>query len=148
MKLLRHFRSTDPTRAHRARRAAVVMAAGALSLAACAAPTRYMGISLRPGAADAGLQSLAQRALEGDKHAQLELGIRFEEGRGVPCDPARAMKLYRAAASDSGGTMWVYSPPVQKGAAGQVLQIWTGLPQMGLENARERLEAIEHRRKR
>ncbi len=58
------------------------------------------------------LGSLAQRASTGDKHAQLELGIRFEEGRGVERDLKKARKLYGKAASDSGGTIWVYSPPV------------------------------------
>ncbi len=117
----------------------------ALSLASCAASSQYMGISLRPGAAEPSLQSTAQRARAGDKYAQLELGIRFEDGNGVPREAARALELYRAAATDSGGTIWVYSPPVRKGDTGRVLPVKMGQPQAGLAEARRRLEALEMR---
>jgi len=41
---------------------------------------------------------LARTAQVGDKLAQLELGKRFEAGRGVPKDLDRAAKLYAASA--------------------------------------------------
>jgi TPR repeat protein len=76
----------------------------ALLLAAGCADRDYQGISFAQGAAASELQSLAQRARGGDKHAQLELGIRFEAGLGVPVDWARAERLYGLAAATSGGT--------------------------------------------
>ena len=39
-----------------------------------------------------------------------ELGIRFEEGRGVPRDLEKARKLYRIAVISTGGTTFYYSP--------------------------------------
>lgn len=47
------------------------------------------------------LTALARLAEKNDKGAQLELGIRFEEGIGVPKDLDTARKLYRMAARDS-----------------------------------------------
>jgi hypothetical protein len=71
------------------------------------------------------------------------LGIRYEEGRGVERDLGRARKFYRAAASDSGGTMWTYSSPVGNGTKGRVVPVRRGLRQSGLAEARERLERLE-----
>ncbi|MEA3043722.1 MAG: hypothetical protein QOH47_1560 [Sphingomonadales bacterium] len=62
-------------------------------LAACAANS-HAGISPAPGGAGPDLQALTRQAQAGDKQAQLELGIRYEEGRGVERDPARAERLY------------------------------------------------------
>jgi hypothetical protein len=67
-------------------------------LAACSTRA-YAGISFAPGAAEPDLQSLARQARSGDKQAQLQLGIRYEEGRGVPVDLARAERLYFQAAT-------------------------------------------------
>lgn len=47
------------------------------------------------------LTALARLAEQNNKSAQLELGIRFEEGIGVPKDIKQARKLYRMAARDS-----------------------------------------------
>jgi hypothetical protein len=116
------------------------------ALAACAAGSSYMGIPLATAMAagpDAALRNLAARAQSGDKHAQLELGIRFEEGRGVPRDLAKAERLYRLAATDSGGTMWIYSPPVKEGASGRVIPVERGPLQPGLEEASRRLAALQ-----
>ena len=122
------------------------------ALAACAAPSSYMGISfsksapLAPGANQeriAALQALARRAQQGSKHAQLELGIRFEECVGVPCDLDKAKKLYRKAASNSGGTVWVYSPPVGNGTSGQTAPFNLGSRQQGLAEAMRRLEVLK-----
>jgi hypothetical protein len=59
------------------------------TVATACASSNYMGISLAPGAAPTDVQHLAARAQAGDKQAQLELGERFEEGRGVPTDRGR-----------------------------------------------------------
>ena len=124
----------------------------ALALAGCAAPSRYMGIdisqSVRPERVEgfqerADLHSLASRAQSGDKQAQLELGIRFEEGRGVTRDLKKARKLYAKAATSSGGTIWVYSPPVGNGTSGRVIPVNAGPRQHGLAEAKRRLEGLE-----
>jgi hypothetical protein len=121
-------------------RAVMVLAAGWL-VVGCASNS-YMGIPLDApvaGGLGAALRNLAARAQAGDKHAQLELGIAFEEGREVTCNLARAEKLYRLAAADSGGTMWVYSPPVREGTSGRVLPLDRGPKVNGLEEAKRRL---------
>jgi hypothetical protein len=81
-----------------------------------------MGIPLASGAADPELQALARRAQSGDKQAQLELGIRYEEGRGVRTDYELAERLYRTASGPS-GPAFVYAPPARRGEAGRVLQM-------------------------
>ena len=121
--------------------ARIAAAVAALMLSACASHS-YMGIPLGQGLAAPELQQFATRARAGDKQAQLKLGIAFEEGRGVPVDVKRAIGLYRMAASDSGGTMWVYSPPVGKGTKGRVMQVETVRRQAGLVEAKRRLEAV------
>jgi len=77
--------------------------------------TRRPALAFKRSYADMPLSQLASEAQRGSKQAQLELGIRFEEGRGVALDMGKARKLYAQAASDSGGTIWVYSPPVGNG---------------------------------
>jgi hypothetical protein len=86
-----------------------LLAAAALVLSGCASQ-QYMGVSLKPGGADPAVQALAARASTGDKQAQLDLGIRFEEGAGVARDLTAAKKLYRQAASDSGGSRLLLMP--------------------------------------
>jgi hypothetical protein len=112
-----------------------------LALAACAAPSSYMGISFAPGAAAGDLQDLARRAQAGDKQAQLDLGIAYEEGRGVAVDLKRAERLYRMAATTSGGTLYVYQPPVKKGGRGGAVPVNMGPVVLGLEAAKARLAA-------
>lgn len=53
------------------------------SISACAASSEYMAIGFAPSAASPNIQALAQRAQAGDEAAQLELGIAYEEGRGL-----------------------------------------------------------------
>ena len=120
-----------------------LLLAGGLALTGCAAPTSYAGISLVPGATDPELQRLAQMARSGDKQAQLELGIRFEEGLGVERNIGKARKQYRQAASDSGGVIWVYQPPVKKGGSGRVMPVNFGARQKGLVEAARRLDALK-----
>jgi hypothetical protein len=122
------------------------LAAAILLLAGCGPATSYQGISLRGGGAAPEVQALATRAASGDKYAQLELGIRFEEGRGVPLDWERAERLYRTAAAQRGGTMMVYVPPTRRGGAGHVMPISSGPVVPGLPEARARLEALRKRR--
>lgn len=115
-----------------------------ISLAACAAPSQYMGIRLAGGRADPELQQLANRARAGDKQAQLELGIAFEEGRCVRRDRKRAERLYAAAAADVGGRIWIFSPPVRKGASGRTVPVDQAPAQRGLEEAVRRLDALRN----
>ena len=116
--------------------------AAAMLLSGCASQ-QYMGVSLKPGGADPAVQALAARASIGDKQAQLDLGIRFEEGAGVARDLDTAKKLYRQAASDSGGTIWVYTPPVGNGTSGRVVPVESGTKQYGISEAQQRLKTLE-----
>ncbi|MFA5968535.1 MAG: hypothetical protein WC816_04755 [Sphingomonas sp.] len=121
---------------------ALVLAA----LTACAAPSHYAGVDLHPGVVSPDLQSLAVQAQSGSKQAQLELGIRYEEGDGVPQDYARAKRLYRMAASDSGGTLWVYAPSPGGGAPGRVMPVDRGPRVAGLAEARRKLQELQQGR--
>jgi hypothetical protein len=112
-------------------------------LSACTAPSSYMGIGFAPGAASPELQTLAQRAQAGDKQAQLDLGIAYEEGRGVVADRNKALKLYTLASVDTGGTMWVYVPPVGNGTSGRVMPVSLGTREKGLSEATRRLDALK-----
>ncbi len=112
------------------------------ALAACAAPASYMGISFVPGATPTELQQLAMRAQNGDKQAQLDLGIAYEEGRGIAVDLKRARALYKAAATTIGGTIYVYTPPVKQGGRGMVMPVNLGSVVTGLPVARVRLKMI------
>ncbi len=94
------------------------------------------------------LGELARLASMGSKRAQLELGVRFEEGRGVACDPEKARALYRKAATSTGGTIWVYQPPVGNGTSGRTVPIDSGPREVGLASAAERLAALERRMER
>ena len=121
--------------------------APALLLAGCSTPAVYMGVDLRTPPGNRGieqLQRLAGAAQAGSKPAQLELGRLFEDGNGVPEDADRACRLYEAAAATSGGTIYVYSPPVGKGGAGRVIPITTPVIE-GLPVAKERLATLRYR---
>lgn len=91
-------------------RAGLCLAAAALALPGCATSSSYAGISLKPGAADPELQRLAQQARSGNLQARLDLGIRYEEGDGLPVDYRRAARLYLDAASPKGETLPVVLP--------------------------------------
>lgn len=124
------------------KRGILPLLAAVLLLASCSSNI-YMGIPLTEGAGDPALRSLAERASVGDKQAQLNLGIRYEEGLGVKRDLAMAKRLYRLAASDSGGTVWVYTPPVGNGTRGRVLPVDRGAKVQGLKEAQSRLAGLE-----
>jgi hypothetical protein len=114
------------------------------ALGACAAAQTYAGVPLTPGAADRELQELARRAKAGDKHAQLELGIRYEEGRGVPINLRRAAQLYLRAGTSSGGTRYIPAAPGRRGRAGFAVR--SGAPVAGLPEALARLRRMQRRR--
>ena len=124
----------------------LALLAATLLLSACASNV-YMGIPLAEGVGDPALRSLAQRASAGDKQAQLDLGIRYEEGRGVPADLARAESLYRLAASDDLRQKWIYTPPVGNGTSGRVIAVDRSAANPGLLEAQHRLQQLEKRRR-
>jgi len=120
----------------------LVMAASAAALVSgCGAVTRHAGIDLTPGAAEPALQALAREAWAGNKAAQLELGIRYEEGRGVPQDLKRAARLYASASRRTEGRVWSYTPAVSR-VRGQVLPVRSGPTIPGLPEAAERLASL------
>lgn len=126
----------------RQRLAALILPA-LLLLPGCAAKTSYMGINFAQSRAETQLQALARRAQAGNKQAQLALGTRFEAGIGVPLDIKRARKLYRLAATTTGGTIYVYVPPATRGGKGSVTPVNNGQRNEGLSEARERLRALD-----
>lgn len=67
---------------------------------------------------------------------QLELGIRYEEGRGIARDLDQAERLYRAAATDSAATQHFYAPPVGKHGQGRVFSVDRRLRQAGIAEAK------------
>jgi hypothetical protein len=87
--------STGLGRSLRAAARALLRLGAPLLLAACAT-NGYAGLAL---SSDSEIRALGRRALAGDERAQLELGVRFEEGRGVPADLDRARELYFDAAT-------------------------------------------------
>lgn len=101
------------------------------------------GISLAPGKADPHLQDLVRRVRRDDKHAQLELGIIYEEGRRVPQNLKLAEKLYAFAASSSRMLVTnftpTYGPPAPTITGGHKVR--------GLPEAKIRYEALRARRK-
>ena len=86
----------------------VLLLAAALLTSGCASHS-YMGVSLKPGGADPAVQALAARASIGDKQAQYELGRWFEDSTDSD-GLKKAIKLYRIAASDSGGSRLLLVP--------------------------------------
>lgn len=110
-----------------------------------------LGQMIGAGPAPTGLEhvkppELARKAQNGDQRAALELGIRFEKGIGLKLDLEKAKRLYRRAATDSGGPIWVYQPGVGD-APGRTVRIDTGPKIFGLKEAAERLDALEQREK-
>lgn len=108
----------------------------------CGRPTSYLGISLRTGAADPQLQWLAYRAMRGNPRAELELGIAFEEGRGVPRDFAKAARLYSSAGHVPSSAAYTYVPIVVS-KRGQVQPSAQDQNGRGLSEAIERLHRLQ-----
>ena len=122
---------------------ALLVACTAASLAARA--ESYAGVPLSPGTGDPEIRNLARLARAGDKHAQLQLGIRYEEGRSVPVNVRRAARLYRAAAATTGG-QHVLHIPARGGGGVSAVQVNGGALRHGLPEARLRLMRIACRR--
>jgi hypothetical protein len=114
--------------------AAAALAVVGASLGGCATPS-YAGVSLAPGAADPEVQALARRAQAGDKQAQLELGMRYEEARGLPRDLERAKSLYAAAATSSTQSRLAYVPAAGPGGRPMTVPISSGAAEPGLPEA-------------
>ncbi|WP_443028822.1 MULTISPECIES: hypothetical protein [unclassified Sphingopyxis] len=95
----------------------------------------------------ASVSDLTCHASSGNKLAQLELGIRYEYGDGVPRDLSHAEKLYvQAARSDRNGR-YVYSPPVGNERYGRAIPAGESTNSPGLSEARERLLQLRSLRK-
>lgn len=124
-----------------AARCTLALSAATLLATGACATDRFMGISMIPGEASPDVQALAQRARAGDKQAQRDLGIRFEEGNGVPQDVGRAIKLYRQAAKDSGGMQIIYIPSSRGVRAHPVS---AGPLRRGSMEAVQRLHSAQH----
>jgi hypothetical protein len=120
-----------------------LVAFAASALTACAAPSSYMGISLERGAVSSDVQELARLAMLGDKHAQLELGIKFEKAQGVVRDISRARRLYELAATDSGGTKWIYRPSSGGSDRAATFPVVSHPRREGLSEAKKRLEMLD-----
>lgn len=120
----------------------IAVTGAALALAGCMSilpdfSRDLPGIPLKAGAADPYLQNLSRRAQRfQDKSAQLELGIRYEEGRGVPVNWDLAEQFYAVAGTTMKmGSSWgpgaVFAPPMSP----------------GMREARVRLKALRAKRK-
>ena len=120
-----------------------IVAGAALLLAACASQS-YMGISLVSGQAASEVQELARRAQNGDKQAQLDLGVRFEDGNGVVRNLARARQLYESAARPIKNITLIYIPSVRNSDLVAVLPVGSQIRQPGLAAAAERLAKIQN----
>jgi hypothetical protein len=105
-----------------------------LTISACATNS-YAGISFAPGAADPELQALARRARAGDEQAQLELGIRYEHGRGVAINLSRALDLYFDAATKPAERIPIYIPTPGGTVSGFVHRFPQGYEYSGNEEA-------------
>lgn len=97
------------------------------------------GLGISGDALPAELLPTYEQARLGGKQAQFELGVAFAEGDSVERDCSKARRLLGLAAADTGGTIWVYSPPVGNGTRGRVIPINQGPKQPGLKSAKELL---------
>lgn len=80
-------------------------------------------IAARVATARRGRSDCFVYAAAGDKRGQLELGIRYEEGRGVPSNLRRAERLYASAARTRQIPNYVYSGPVGNEKSGRLVPI-------------------------
>jgi hypothetical protein len=103
-----------------------------LSITACSG-TSYMGIPLQP---DSELSALAREAKAGEKNAQYQLGMRFENGDQIPSNQEKARKLYFLAATPTGGSQITYVP-TNNGVKPQLIN--RGPLVAGIAAAREKL---------
>lgn len=93
------------------------------------------------------LPAVETAARSGDKAAQLELGDRYAEGDGVPCDRNLARRWYkRAARSNSSGRKLAYSAPVGSERYGRMAEVGGNHTALGSPEALMRLEALRTKR--
>lgn len=111
------------------------------ALLACGCSGEYLDIDRTQ--LKAGVRRVYDQAQAGTKQAQFELGMRYLSGTGVEVDYKKARPLLRRAAMQTGGTIWVYSPPVTKAGAGRVIPLDRGPIQPGLITAQVALESLE-----
>ena len=121
------------------------MAAASVMLAGCAHRASCAAIAGHASATPAALECAAA---SGDKFAQLELGIRYETGEGVPRDLRRAERFYARAARDEPRSRYVYSAPVGDERYGRLIPISDGTAAPGLAEAQERLSRLREARRR
>ena len=93
------------------------------------------------------LKPLESAARRGDKHAQFELGKRFELGTGVPTSLSEAERWYQRAARTTTNRHFVYSGPVGSEKHGRAIELGSPEIIVGLPAAAARLEALRHGRK-
>jgi hypothetical protein len=99
-----------------------------------------------PQSVDPLVEILQLRARRGDRNAQLELGIRYEEGRGVDLNLDTAEHWYRRAARDVARPSQVYSPAVGPHGRARILRVRGGSSSRGLAEARQRLRQLRELR--
>jgi hypothetical protein len=110
-----------------------------LVLGGCISTTRYAGLDLASPALAPDIAALARAAHGSDKQAQLALGIRFENGDGVPRNSCQALMLYQQAATKAMSQTMVYVPGVPAiGTKPSVQRVTYGSRQQGLPEAREK----------
>lgn len=121
-------------------------------LAAILGPAALAGCTHHPecGAvadyASARPAALECAAASGDKFAQLELGVRYETGDGVPRDLRRAERLYARAARTETRSRAVYSAPVGDERHGRIIPVSAAATEPGLPEAQERLRRLRQAR--
>lgn len=67
----------------------------------------------------------------------------LKQGSAFPQSYRKAKRLYEQAASDSGGIVWVYSPPVGKEKTGRTVPINTGPKVPGLPKRKRGSQGCE-----
>jgi len=124
----------------------MMVTAAALALGGCLFPTGFHAVTDALQQPNAEIRRLGRAAMGGDKQAQLELGIRYEEGVGVPVDLAAAESLYRMAAEPVSGTIYIYTPGVGRSPGG-VTPVTLGPDTPGLGEAAKRRERLRSARR-
>ena len=70
----------------------------------------------------AAVDALSKRAASGDRGAQYELAVRFEEGRGVPVNTRKAIELYTLSLT-AGEARLIYLPSAGGQSKSSVLPV-------------------------
>lgn len=122
------------------RKTLAILVCASFSLPSCASVLQSNDLGIDSKSLPSALQRLHSRAQSGDKSAQFELGEYFADGTLLAKDCKTARRLWRLAAMETGGTLWVYSPPVGNGTNGRTIPINRGPKVSGLVSAKEALE--------